>query len=65
MNRMKKTDEDAEYHMQNLVADNAGKDAEEIQILLQKAIQTLRRNRSLCSICGIMMICLMRRFPRY
>lgn len=44
---MKKTDEDAEYHMQNLVADNAGKDAEEIQILLQKAIQTLPEKQKL------------------
>lgn len=44
---MKKTDEDAEYYMQNLVADNAGKDAEEIQILLQKAIQTLPEKQKL------------------
>jgi RNA polymerase sigma-70 factor (ECF subfamily) len=65
MNRMKKTDEDAEYYMQNLVADNAGKDAEEIQILLQKRYKHCRRNRNWCSICGIMMICLTRRFPRY
>ena len=36
MNRMKKTDEDAEYYMQNLVADTVGKDGEEIQVLLQQ-----------------------------
>jgi len=37
LKRMQKTDEDPEYHMQNLVADNAQEDAEEIQILLQNA----------------------------
>jgi len=47
MNRMKKTDEDAEYHMQNLVADNVGQDAEEIQVFLQKAIQTLPEKQKL------------------
>ena len=47
MNRIKKTDEDAEYYMQNLVADNAGKDGEEIQVLLQKAIQTLPEKQKL------------------
>lgn len=47
MKKMKKADEDAEYHMQNLVADNAGKDAEEIQILLQKAIQALPEKQKL------------------
>ena len=33
---MQKADEDAEHHMQRLVADNAEHDAEEIQILLQR-----------------------------
>ena len=47
MNRIKKTDEDAEYYMQNLVADTAGKDGEEIQVLLQKAIQTLPEKQKL------------------
>ncbi|WP_294315351.1 sigma-70 family RNA polymerase sigma factor [uncultured Chryseobacterium sp.] len=47
LKRMQKTDEDPEYHMQNLVADNAGGDAEEIQILLQKAIQSLPEKQKL------------------
>lgn len=47
LKRMQKTDEDPEYHMQNLVADNAGEDAEEIQILLQKAIQSLPEKQKL------------------
>lgn len=44
---MKKTDEDAEYYMQNLVADNDGKDGDEIVLLLQKAIQTLPEKQKL------------------
>ncbi|MFY7815315.1 MAG: RNA polymerase sigma factor, partial [Chryseobacterium taeanense] len=47
LKKMQKTDEDPEYHMQNLVADNAGEDAEEIQILLQKAIQSLPEKQKL------------------
>lgn len=47
LKKMQKTDEDPEYHMQNLVADNVGKDAEEIQILLQKAIQSLPEKQKL------------------
>lgn len=47
LKRMQKTDEDAEYHLQNLVADNASSDAEEIQILLQKAIHTLPEKQKL------------------
>ena len=47
MKRMQKTDEDAEYHLQNLVAENVESDAEEIQILLQKAIQTLPEKQKL------------------
>jgi len=47
LKRMQKTDEDPEYYMQNLVADNAGGDAEEIQILLQKAIQSLPEKQKL------------------
>lgn len=47
LKRMQKTDEDPEYHMQNLVADNAAGDAEEIQILLQKAIQSLPEKQKL------------------
>ena len=45
--KMQKTDEDAEYYMMNLVSDNAEKDADEIQILLQKAIQTLPEKQKL------------------
>ena len=41
LKKMQKSDEEAEYHLQNLVADNAEKDSDEIQILLQKAIQSL------------------------
>ena len=44
---MQKTDEDAENHLVNLVADNAGIEGEEIQILLQKAIQTLPEKQKL------------------
>lgn len=45
--RMQKSDQDAEYHLQNLVADNVSSDAEEIQILLQKAIQALPEKQKL------------------
>lgn len=47
MKKMQKTDEDADYYMQNLVADNTESDAEEIQILLQKAIQSLPEKQRL------------------
>ena len=47
MKKMQKTDEDPEYHMQNLVADNTEGDAEEIQILLQNAIQSLPEKQKL------------------
>ncbi|MBF1148995.1 MAG: sigma-70 family RNA polymerase sigma factor, partial [Cloacibacterium normanense] len=47
LRKMQKTDEDAEYYMQNLVAQNAEHDAEEIQVLLQKAIQTLPEKQKL------------------
>lgn len=39
--RMQKTDEDADYHLQNMKADNEEKTSDEIQLLLQKAIDTL------------------------
>lgn len=45
--RMQKTDEDADYHLQNLVADNVETDAEEIQVLLQRAIQSLPEKQRL------------------
>ena len=47
MKRMQKSDDDAEYQLQNLVAENAESDAEEIQLLLQKAIQTLPEKQKL------------------
>lgn len=47
LKRMQKTDEDPEYHMQSLVADNTAGDAEEIQILLQNAIQSLPEKQKL------------------
>lgn len=47
LKKMQKTDEDPEYYMQNLVADNSQSDAEEIQVFLQKAIQTLPEKQKL------------------
>lgn len=47
MKKMQKSDEEAEHHMQRLVADNVDHDAEEIQILLQKAIQALPEKQKL------------------
>ena len=41
MKKMQKTDEDAEYHLQNLTAENASATGEEIEIILQKAIHML------------------------
>lgn len=47
LKKMQKTDEDPEYHMQNLIADNTDGGAEEIQILLQNAIQSLPEKQKL------------------
>lgn len=47
MKKMQKTDQDAEYQMQNLVAESAVRDADEIQLLLQKAIHTLPEKQKL------------------
>lgn len=47
LKKMQKTDEDADYYLQNIVADNLEDDAEEIQILLQKAIQSLPEKQKL------------------
>ena len=47
LKRMQKTEEDAEYHLQNLVAENVESDADEIQTLLQKAIHTLPEKQKL------------------
>lgn len=47
LKRMQKSDEGSEYHLQNLVAENVSAEAEEIQILLQKAIQSLPEKQKL------------------
>lgn len=47
MKKMQKTDEDAEYHLQNLTAENVSVAGEEIEILLQKAIHTLPEKQKL------------------
>ena len=47
LKRMQKSDEGSEYHLQNLVAENVSADADEIQILLQKAIQSLPEKQKL------------------
>jgi len=47
LKKMQKTDEDPEYYMQNLVADNTHSDAEEIQVFLQRAIQSLPEKQKL------------------
>ena len=45
--RMQKSSQDVEKDLENLVADNASSDAEEIQVLLQKAIQSLPEKQKL------------------
>ena len=47
LKRMQKSDEEVTSHLQNLVAENLQPEAEEIQILLQKAIQTLPEKQKL------------------
>lgn len=47
LKKMQKSDEDSTNHLQNLVADNVQPDADEIQILLQKAINTLPEKQKL------------------
>ncbi|MCZ2084416.1 MAG: RNA polymerase sigma factor [Flavobacteriales bacterium] len=47
LKKMQKSDEDSTNHLQNLVADNVQADADEIQILLQKAINTLPEKQKL------------------
>jgi RNA polymerase sigma factor (sigma-70 family) len=47
MKKMQKSDEDAEYHLQNLIAESVAATGEEIQILLQKAIHTLPEKQKL------------------
>jgi RNA polymerase sigma factor (sigma-70 family) len=47
LKKMQKSDEGSEYHLQNLVAENVSAEADEIQILLQKAIQSLPEKQKL------------------
>lgn len=47
MKKMQKSEEGSEYHLQNLVAESVGAEADEIQILLQKAIHTLPEKQKL------------------
>ncbi len=47
LKRMNRTDEDPEYHLVNMVADNASAEANEIQVLLHQAIQTLPEKQKL------------------
>ncbi|MDP2453010.1 MULTISPECIES: RNA polymerase sigma factor [unclassified Kaistella] len=47
LKKMQKSDEGSTNHLQNLVADNVQADADEIQILLQKAINTLPEKQKL------------------
>ena len=47
LKKMQKSDQEAEFYLQNLAADNAEKDADEIQVLLQKAIQSLPEKQRL------------------
>lgn len=47
LKRMQKTDEDPEYYLQNMLADNVSPEAEDIQILLQKAIHSLPEKQKL------------------
>ena len=44
---MQKSEEGSDYHLQNLVAENVSAEADEIQILLQKAIQSLPEKQKL------------------
>ena len=47
MKKMQKSDEDAEYHLQNLTAESVFVTGEEIQVMLQKAIHTLPEKQKL------------------
>lgn len=47
MKKMQKSDEETTHHLQNLVADNVQPEADEIQILLQNAINTLPEKQKL------------------
>lgn len=45
--KMQKADEGAEYYLENAVAENSRQDAEQVEILLQKAIQSLPEKQRL------------------
>lgn len=47
LKKMQKSDEEATHYLQNLVADNVQPNADEIQILLQKAIHSLPEKQKL------------------
>ncbi|HQC06673.1 MAG TPA: sigma-70 family RNA polymerase sigma factor [Kaistella chaponensis] len=47
LKKMQKSEEGSDYHLQNLVAENVSAEADEIQILLQKAIQSLPEKQKL------------------
>lgn len=47
LKKMQKSDEGSDCHLQNLVAENVSAEADEIQILLQKAIQSLPEKQKL------------------
>lgn len=47
MKKMQKSEDGTEYHLQNLVAESASPGADEIQILLQQAIQSLPEKQKL------------------
>ena len=47
LKKMQKSDEEITNHLQNLVADNVQPSADEIQLLLQKAINTLPEKQKL------------------
>ena len=47
LKKMQKSEEGSDYHLQNLFAENVSAEADEIQILLQKAIQSLQEKQKL------------------
>lgn len=47
LKKMQKSDEGSDFHLQSLVAENVSAEADEIQILLQKAIQSLPEKQKL------------------
>ena len=47
MKKMKQSDENAEYHLMNVTAESVQTDGDEIQLLLNRAIQTLPEKQKL------------------